>query len=228
MFLNSIKVRWAAGLGSIFQTCSFFWISQVFRTNMCSIEQHIGSGFWKHSVCHWPLQKHRVESCYYAEAEGKLHAFMNLSTIKLAYHFYQPLCEHTMIKSMQHINKTKQATLHITFWSGKQRCEVHLRKSTMVKSWFLRAKQEAPSCRSWVASVNMFCQRWSRLATGATHRPSAAQTLRPVTHSHVRRPRTLMPPCEHAPLQPRGIHFLIFLDCENNIHALTMLTSLMP
>lgn len=34
-------------------------------------------------------------------------------------------------------------------------------------------------------------------------------------------------PREHAPLQPRGIHFLIFLDWENNTHALTMLTSLM-
>lgn len=64
----------------------------------------------------------------------------------------------------------------------------------------------------------------SPLPDTATSLSTQTHTLWP-PHMHTTLP---YPSHEHTPLQPRGIHFLIFLDWENNTHALTMLTSLMP
>lgn len=146
----------------------------------------------------------------------------------------QPLCEHTTIKTIHHVNKTKQnktsKTLQHTVKCEKKKvveCDLGSLQSWRIDFFCKSGGTVLPlfaqlSCLSEheMPVMEQFGQR--------SHPPALGSTGTPPSDPLTCAPPTLMPPCEHAPLQPRGIHFLIFLDWENNIHALTMLTSLMP
>lgn len=106
---------------------------------------------------------------------------------------------------------------HIMEWEKKEVVVCTLERR---QSW--RVDLSEPSRRHRVAALQL--PQWTCSASDAAVWPADTPPCDPLTCA----PPTLMPPSEHAPLQPRGIHFLIFLDCENNMRALTMLTSLMP
>lgn len=138
----------------------------------------------------------------------------------------QPLCEHTTIKTIHHVNKTKQNKISKTL-QHTVKCDLGSLQSWRIDFFCKSGGTVLPlfaqlRCLSEheMPVMEQFGQR--------SHPPALGSTGTPPSDPLTCAPPTLMPPCEHAPLQPRGIHFLIFLDWENNIHALTMLTSLMP